>query len=379
MGNRKYTLKDWFEGIIYLETCPIVYTPNKDYPIKATLDNFSEKDVNKIKSKQKELFEGNCETLLKKFQGAFIKRYNLSEVQDFLYDNEIADINNILFLAPMQILTDFRNRDMIIEESDLYDMRRFYQVFFERGEKYYCFMHSPHYPYQDKTKIPSEVYAAVCWNYLKWLTHEVPSLVNRSSDSKVEKIAVPIIALIHLYNGIPISRDNCNEKAADYGYKKTSSGEGKKAILYLLAINSEDITILFDSSVGSSNYLRTLCEMIQDSKVKITGRIIGKASGAGAVLLQACHEREMLGNATINPHLAIGIPNIEIDSETDLAFLEDKIKRLKGEMVDIQKIYDKLFSIRMNKSLEEVRKIMIKNVIYNAPAALELGLVDRIV
>ena len=161
--------------------------------------------------------------------------------------------------------------------------------------------------------------------------------------------------------------------------KGETSPNIKKAVLYLNALNDRDITLLINSPGGDSGELVTLCEIIHHSKAKVIGRVIGKACSAAAVLLQACQVREMTGNSTINPHLAIGIPIIQLTAETDLSALNKRMKGMKKSMVEEQKVYDKIFALRMNKSVEEVRKILIADATYKARIALQLGLVDRLV
>lgn len=58
-----------------------------------------------------------------------------------------------------------------------------------------------------------------------------PSLQNetkteRLNETKTNKLKVPQIALIHVYEGIQITRRNAEEIAAKYGYTAINSGEG---------------------------------------------------------------------------------------------------------------------------------------------------------
>ncbi|MBK8486100.1 MAG: hypothetical protein IPL31_17585 [Saprospiraceae bacterium] len=52
------------------------------------------------------------------------------------------------------------------------------------------------------------------------------SATHEYSKEEVNKLKIPEIALIHVYEGIPITRHNSSEIAAKYGYTANNSGEG---------------------------------------------------------------------------------------------------------------------------------------------------------
>jgi hypothetical protein len=53
--------------------------------------------------------------------------------------------------------------------------------------------------------------------------HNLPP---QQTETKTDKLKVPQIALIHVYEGIQITRGNAGEIAAKYGYRSKNSGEG---------------------------------------------------------------------------------------------------------------------------------------------------------
>jgi hypothetical protein len=60
---------------------------------------------------------------------------------------------------------------------------------------------------------------------------EISTLLNNGissvqTDSKTNKLKVPQIALIHVYEGSQITRENAGEIAAKHGYTSKNSGEG---------------------------------------------------------------------------------------------------------------------------------------------------------
>ena len=56
---------------------------------------------------------------------------------------------------------------------------------------------------------------------------------------ELNKLKVPQIALIHVYEGIQITRDNAKDIAAKYGYTAKNSGEGLYHD-YLSYLNAND-------------------------------------------------------------------------------------------------------------------------------------------
>ncbi len=55
--------------------------------------------------------------------------------------------------------------------------------------------------------------------------HDLPDQV-KQVEAKNDKLKVPQIALIHVYEGVQITRNNAGKIAAKYGYTSKSSGEG---------------------------------------------------------------------------------------------------------------------------------------------------------
>jgi hypothetical protein len=233
MNKEKYTYKDWWEGIVYLETCPIKFTKGADVGIKVDLRKFSKIDAQKIRKKQKEIFEKQRDKNLKLFIDTFKKRFKNSDAKLDYLKREFVDVNNIISdesgLSPQ-----FYNWNITIRREDLSEMRAYVKEQIIKGEKNYGFIHSPNYIFQSKNKIPNEIYARISWDYFVWLNNFVDSLNKKYSKSEFnegiqktnEKLGVPVIALLHFYRRTPISRENCKEIAATFGYNSKNSGEG---------------------------------------------------------------------------------------------------------------------------------------------------------
>lgn len=58
------------------------------------------------------------------------------------------------------------------------------------------------------------------------LINEIQSLPPQQTEMKTDKLKVPQIALIHVYKGIQITRENAGIIAAKHGYTAKNSGEG---------------------------------------------------------------------------------------------------------------------------------------------------------
>jgi hypothetical protein len=233
LEKKKYKYSDWWNGTTYLDTCPTFSNRGENIGIKASLSDFVKNDANKIVKKQQELFEKESKKRLEIFIKQFKDRYKNSEAKKTYLRREIADINKIIS-SKSGLSPRFYNWNPGIKREDLDDMRIFVNEQIIKGEKYYAFMHSPNYRFQNKNKVPSGVYARACWDYLKWIEKniEMPSKKQpkvQMDDSKLDvpkKESVPVIALLHVYKNSPINRDNCKEIASRFGYDSKNSGEG---------------------------------------------------------------------------------------------------------------------------------------------------------
>jgi hypothetical protein len=235
MKNEKYTYKDWLIGTVYLETCSTVAPKGSNLGIKTDFTHFSKEDAIKIKRKQKELFELQKDQILKGFINTFKKLFKNSDAKESYLEREFSDVNKI-FSHDSGLSPRFYNWNTTISREDLSEMRKYVDEQIIKGEKRYDFMHSPKFVFQSKNKIIPEIYAQVCWDYFKWLNNFVTSLNKKYSKTDVsvpkikekpkEKLGVPLIALVHFYNNVPINRDNSKEIAAKYGYNSKTSGEG---------------------------------------------------------------------------------------------------------------------------------------------------------
>ncbi len=171
----KYTYTDWWEGKIYLTYCNIVYKTEdkKNLPPCVQWQDISEKDIPKIKAKQKELFNNQRNDLLKKWCDEFTKRYKSSKLQGNLLNDEIADFYDYLFNRELQgkEFVTFRNSHIRnFEANDFFEIQSYALDVIKNGREInYDFVHSPNFPFQPKGKIPSQIFAQTIWDYFQWL------------------------------------------------------------------------------------------------------------------------------------------------------------------------------------------------------------------
>ncbi|MFO0355988.1 MAG: hypothetical protein ACK50A_03465 [Sphingobacteriaceae bacterium] len=269
MKSKKYTYKDWWEGIVHLETCAIQHPKNASIGERLKLDDFLPKDRIKIETKQKEIFEANCEKLLQVYINEFEERYNNSEVKDRYLELELLDLDH-LFNGKSETGIAFNNRDFSINNIDLFEMRRFAKTHIERGKKEYSFVHSPNYKYPIKNKVPSEEYIYAHWKYWNWLTNfaiEIKKVDGKKKGAIKPKLSVPVIALINIYSNIRITRENADEIARNYGYTSKNSGEGLFQD-YTKYLKKTDRIGLSESKIKSKTKLRHINEAIKHLKGK---------------------------------------------------------------------------------------------------------------
>jgi hypothetical protein len=269
MKSKKYTYKDWWEGIVHLETCAIQHPKNASIGERVKLDDFLPKDRIKIEAKQKEMFETNCEKLFQDYKSEFEDRYNNSEVKARYLEIELLDLEH-LFNGKSENGIAFHNRDFSINNIDLFEMRRFSKTHIERGKKEYSFVHSPNYKYSIKNKVPSEEYIYAHWKYWKWLfgfATEIKKVNTKRKGAIKPKLSVPVIALINIYSNIRITRENADEIARNYGYTSKKSGEGLFQD-YTKYLKKTDRIGLSESKIKSKTKLRHIKEAIKHLKGK---------------------------------------------------------------------------------------------------------------
>lgn len=184
---KKLTYENWYNGDVTLKYAKSVFI-NRNKPRLVSWDDFNEADVSKIKEKQNELFYEIVEYNLNNFKEHFYTRYKNSKIKDVLLEKEKKEFANILN-APIP------NTDVIVSKNlkiqfqidDLLEIQAYYKNVILGGQDYgYDFVQSPKDKYQYDSKILSQAYALVCFNYLEWLVESFKE-TNDALDTSKDK------------------------------------------------------------------------------------------------------------------------------------------------------------------------------------------------
>ncbi len=156
------------------------------------------------------------------------------------------------------------------------------------------------------------------------------------------------------------------------------------SLMYLNAKDSNaEIKLLINSDGGNTGYGLAVYDAVFSSSAPVTGIVLGPAHSMAAVVLQGCTKRKA------TPHSNICIHNISpkvemslyVDDTTSLVgdIDIDKIQRsLLRDIENLRSIF-RIFSKRTGLSVPDIIKISNSGKILTAVAALEIGLIDKII
>jgi hypothetical protein len=171
---KKYTYNDWYSGKVRLDTCFAVY-PEGVQPIQIVyLNEFSEKDIFKIKNKQKELFEIEKEHFKKVFLDLFSKRFKNSKQKDILLIREIKQCKDILTTKVLEqnykTPYTFPHTKTVVDGKYLAEYYEYYKDHIINGvEIQYNFIHSPNFLYKDVSSYNTKMFAQALIEFLELL------------------------------------------------------------------------------------------------------------------------------------------------------------------------------------------------------------------
>lgn len=184
---KKLTYEDWYNGGVTLKYAKSVFI-NRNKPQLVSWDDFNEADVSKIKEKQYELFYEIVEYNLNNFKEQFYIRYKNSKIKDVLLEKEKKEFANILNAPiPNTDIIVSKNLKILFEIDNLLEIQAYYKDVILGGQDYgYDFVQSPKDKYQYDSKILSQAYALVCFNYLAWLDESFKETSDALDTSKDE-------------------------------------------------------------------------------------------------------------------------------------------------------------------------------------------------
>lgn len=173
----KFRYKDWWDGKVTLFTCAVFYKEGEN-PVNCKWEEFIAKDIEKIKSKQTEIFQKSTSDLFEKWCKIFLENYNRSKLKDWYLNDEISDYKIIMFgnkessiIAGEDVILNLKNHTLPFRRINLLEIRKYINDIIKLGkERNYDFIHSPNSPFQQKDVIAqSEIYAQASWDYFDWL------------------------------------------------------------------------------------------------------------------------------------------------------------------------------------------------------------------
>jgi hypothetical protein len=184
---KKFTYKDWYNGDLTLKYAKSIFIDGR-VPRLVSWDEFNKADVKKIKEKQEELFKKIVKTNLGKFKNHFSERYKKSSIKDELIERERQEFANILNATiPNKTKIVSKHLKILFKRDDLLEIQAYYKDVILGGQDYgYDFVQSPKDKSQYDSKILSQAYALVFFNYLEWLIESFKE-TNDALDTSKDK------------------------------------------------------------------------------------------------------------------------------------------------------------------------------------------------
>lgn len=255
---KKLTLKDWWSGKVYLNTCESVFPSKSEYFAGVDISEFNKMAQKKIAIKQKELFDKQVNNEFERLKKLFLEKFQRSVEKEELRKNEIRICTQIL-KGPSKIdmeIPIWKKRDIAFIAKNLVEIRSFYYSHFVNGnEMNYNFVNSPKFQYQDKNKLSTQIYVYVIYYFLKWLNDK--SVIKNKLHSQTNKTySLTSIAIAHRIMKIRIQNENAQPILKEFSHFKSCEKLIAKWNMY------KTIPIKSSGNKGSdTKYYNTLLEV----------------------------------------------------------------------------------------------------------------------
>ena len=155
------------------------------------LDCFNDKDIIKIKNKQKEIFEKEKNFFLKRFVDGFSKRFENSKLKQVFLVREYQQCNRML-TTPVppekhHELYPFQHTGDYISGGGLDEYHTYFKAHIINGnEKMYHFINSPHFPFQNEPIKRREIFAQALIEYSEFLNRIIKKRKEAGESKKQE-------------------------------------------------------------------------------------------------------------------------------------------------------------------------------------------------
>lgn len=272
---KKYTYEDWWAGKVYLLYCPVSYFPKDKLKIGKQVDwnNFEEVEINKIKTKQKELFEEIGHKTLQSYKKIFLETYKKSKFKALYLNDELEDIKFIIFYSFGDInlnetyLFKLKNRTLVQNGFYFSRIKNYINETIKKGvDPSYDFIPSPNYKYQNHphliVTLPAQLFAQVCLDYYQWLISNYQKKHVIKSDEKDRK-GTKEISQQEIANKVVLNFEELilyTGFSKSYLYKKTHTGKipfSKPSGKLLFFKKSEIDEWLMDNKIKTADEVAT--------------------------------------------------------------------------------------------------------------------------
>lgn len=138
-------------------------------------------------------------------------------------------------------------------------------------------------------------------------------------------------------------------------------------------IIQEPILVLIDTGGGDIEAAHIISAFLAYNG-QTTGLVLGRVDSAGIIVLQSCHNRIMMENATMFFHSTSLTPRFRnLDAESD-----EKIEEYRKSRLESQHKYESSIAHRCGLTSEQIREFCRQERRLTAKEAVEHGLADRV-
>jgi hypothetical protein len=161
---------DWWNGnvtFIYATRVSI----EGELPRLVKWSDFKDSDAERIRKKQKEIFNEQVQLRLNTHIAHFTKTYESSKLKEKYFNDEIRQCRFILFDAvATQGNIRLKHWGVVYHSEYIRDIQNYIESAIYHGvDDGFDFIHSPNCKFQDNSTIHSSIYARSLWEYYEWL------------------------------------------------------------------------------------------------------------------------------------------------------------------------------------------------------------------
>ena len=134
----------------------------------------------------------------------------------------------------------------------------------------------------------------------------------------------------------------------------------------------KEVNLRIRSGGGSVVVGLDIYDLLNDSPLRIDGRVMSYAASMGAIILQACDKRSMGSNSYLLVHdvrMYVRLYDLQSDK---------KLKKIIKEAADTQQRLEEIISVRTGRPISDFSKYMRSDREIPPDECLRLGLIDEV-